>query len=214
MKNKIIFTSLVLLIFTGTSFSQFTFSVSQGIGLSNAQLGYKVNERVVPYIGFMYMRLGTNYESMRKSWDYDKDKVVEESFDDKISVNVMVPTLGLKYFFYPEKEIKAYTSFNVSKPLIRGKASYDDLEEDINEELKKLKLWGFELGFGAEYFFNVNFSIGGEFGLRYWTGKLENNYESSYYNPNTGNYVSYDRENKNSLSLIPTYTKASMNFYF
>ena len=28
-------------------------------------------------------------------------------------------------------------------------------------------MWGGEFGFGIEYFFDENFSLGGEFGLRY-----------------------------------------------
>ena len=54
MNNKKIILSLLFSGLTTVGFSQFTFSVSPGLGLNTAQVGYKVNPKIVPFFGFQY----------------------------------------------------------------------------------------------------------------------------------------------------------------
>ena len=76
-----------------------------------------------------------------------------------------------------------------------------------------LNFWGITLGFGLEYPFSEQFSIGGEFGFRYFTNSATN--EGS-------NVDEYDREvhwkekweNKIDAALGITYTLLSLNYYF
>lgn len=84
--------------------------------------------------------------------------------------------------------------------------------EEINDVLKEVKLFGGELGFGVEYFFDDNFSIGGEFGLRYISGKYTNSFEQDVYNGSE--MQPEDFEDTFRLSLMPTYSRISLNFYF
>lgn len=49
MTNKHSFFITLFLLITFTGFSQITFSVSPGLGLNTAQVGYKVNSKVIPF---------------------------------------------------------------------------------------------------------------------------------------------------------------------
>ena len=57
-------------------------------------------------------------------------------------------------------------------------------------------MWGGELGFGMEYFFDENFSLGGEFGLRYLHLRYKDSYNDEIYNPNTGQDENVEIKNR------------------
>lgn len=71
-----------------------------------------------------------------------------------------------------------------------------------------------KFGFGVEYFFDENFSLGGEFGLRYFNFRYNDSNEREIYNPNTGNYMDTEIKNDYSFNMSPTFSKISLNYYF
>lgn len=195
-------------------YSQFTFGVSPGIALRSAYFGFKVKDNFVPSFGLQILNGKYKYESIIKEWDYDQDKVVDIVWEDEFSGTLFVLNFSVKYFIKEVNNIKPYFSINICKPLFSAKAIYDGEEDkDLKDDLNAIKVWGGEIGFGTEYFFSDNFSLGGEFGLRYFYLKSKITYDDQYYNPNLG-YVDYKRESNSTYIFRPTYSSLLLNYYF
>ena len=209
MKKTILLVALFMMLGL-KGFSQFAFGVAPGLSTNSAYFGFKIG-KVVPYVGFQYANAGFKIEQTGMEWD--GADVVPFSDEMKISANLYVPTVGVKFFAVEHNKLKAYFNLSLAKPLVRGKAEENGTEvEEINDVLKEVKLFGGELGFGVEYFFDDNFSIGGEFGLRYISGKYTNSFEQDVYNGSE--MQPEDFEDTFRLSLMPTYSRISLNFYF
>jgi hypothetical protein len=204
--KKVILLLSVCALFGLKSFGQFTFSVAPGLSTNAANFGFKVG-KVVPYIGFQYARIGGTLDY--KSHYYDGSDWVTDKYGYKLSANIYVPEVGVKFFAVEQNKIKAYFNLNVAKPFIRGKLEVDGTEiDEVGDVMKDIKLIAGEFGFGVEYFFDDNFSIGGEYGIRYYHGK----YETS----EIDTYNGEDREETDTykVNVSPTYAKITLNFYF
>lgn len=198
-----------------STYGQFSFGVSPGIGLNSTYFGYKVNNKIVPFIGFQLLHGNFKYLESGEDFDYDLNQVIQYSDETKFKGNVYIPNIGVKYFIIQKESLQAYLSACISKPLLSGKLTYDgEEEEEFNDEIKNVRLWGGEIGFGAEYFLDEHFSLGGEFGLRFLHAKYKTSYETDFYNPIIGDYqettVDYDYK----FNLNPTYSKIALNYYF
>lgn len=214
MKKSII-TGIVLLVFAFQSYSQFSFSVSPGLGLNSAIFGYKVDDQVMPYFGFQYLNGNFKYEESGTEYDYDINQFVSYTEEGNFSGSVLIPNLGLKVFFPGETKVTPFLNFCISKPILSGKVQYDgETDYEFEEAVKNIKLFGLELGFGAEYYLDDNFSFGGEFGLRYFHFKFTDEYETEVYNPETGEVIPSTVDSEYNANLSPTYARLSFNFYF
>ncbi|MBL7192146.1 hypothetical protein ISS30_10675 [bacterium] len=92
----------------------------------------------------------------------------------------------------------------------------EDEELELVEDI--LSFWGLEIGFGAEYFFSDNFSLGGEFGMRMlfndvkasgddeWSSGQQG---SSYYEHQTEAW-----EDEVSATFKLTYAVLTLNYHF
>ena len=111
---------------------------------------------------------------------------------------------------------------NFSKPFFSAKINYDfenetnenEFEDEMKDAIKGLSLWYGEFGFGAEYFFDDNFSIGGEFGIRHFNFNYEYIDEYEFVDYNTGQTIILEDTYDFKLRINPTYAKFSLNFYF
>lgn len=214
MKKLLLAVTLFISLAVLPSMGQFTFSVSPGLNLNSANLGYKL-DKIVPFVGFQYFSIGFNLTQSGTEWNYGINGPEAFTDETKIDGNLVIPTLGVKYFLKEKNKMKAYLVASIAKPLISVKAEFNgEPEEEFIDQLKKTSLWGGEAGFGMEYFFDENFSIGGEFGIRYLTGKYFDEYTDDYYNPDLGTYVEADFTREVKISMNPTYTRVSLNFYF
>jgi hypothetical protein len=209
MKKAFLFFAVCLL-FGLKGYSQFSFGVAPGLSTNSAYFGFKIG-KVVPYVGFQYANARFKLEQTGMEWD--GANVVPFSDEMKISANLYVPNVGIKFFAIEQNKLKAYFNLSVAKPIIRAKVEDNGTEiEEVNDVLKEVKLLGGELGFGIEYFFDNNFSVGGEFGLRYMGGKYSDSYQEDVYNG--VDYQPEDFEDTFKLGIMPTYSKISFNFYF
>lgn len=195
MKRKIILLSLFLFIII-SSFSQVSFTVKPGFNLNSGNVGYVFN-RLNPYIGLQMFNLANNFENIR---GIDSTKEIIRS-------NVYLPYLGLKYKIIDKGNISAYLNTSVFKPIYHEKyiEEGNDEQESWEEErgiTEKLDIWGGELSFSAEYFFDERFSIGGEYGFRY--GIVADQYEN----------LSEDYYSVNNYLFNVTFVSLSLNFYF
>ena len=205
MKKLILFAALVMA-FGLKGYSQFAFGVSPGLSMNSAYFGFNAG-KVVPYVGFQFANIGLNLD-MTDHY-YDGVDWVDDESNMKVGVNLFMPTLGLKFFAIESNDLKAYFNLSATKPLLRGKMDIDGTEqEELGNTLKDIKILGAEFGFGVEYFFSGNFSIGGEYGIRYIGGKYVNENEYTYNGEDALQTTTIN------LRLAPTFTKFSLNYYF
>jgi len=196
---------MFLLLVSAPAFCQFTFTAAPGLNLNSASFGYKMG-KVVPYIGIQYCGLSGSY-----SVDVNYESATDESNEMKITGKVIMPTIGVKYFAIEKNKIKGYVNASISKPFLAAKLTIDDEEQEVlAEEVDKVSLIGGTFGVGAEYFFDDNFSIGGEFGLNLISAKYTDTDEDDDYNGNGP--ATIERTLKG--MVMPTYSKISLNFYF
>ena len=215
MKMKLYLFFIALVVLTTNSKGQFTFSISPGIDINGTNLGYKIKSKIVPWIGFQYMKAKLLYGESGERYDWEFSKVVSYSEENEFSGSLFISTLGLKYFIREEEKLKAYISTSFSKPFIGGKVINDgEKNEDVMEFIRKVGIFGGTIGFGAEYFIDENFSLGGEFGLRYLHFRYEDSYSTEFYNPAQGYYQETEIMNDLKFNISPTYSKISLNFYF
>ena len=196
--------------------AQFTFSVNPGIQLNSAGFGYKIN-KFVPIIGLQILHGSANLNEKGKRYDPGTGDIVSYEDKYKFSGTIYVPTLGVKYFFTENNKLRAYGAMSFAKFIPSGKVEDSrnaDANDDLKNEIRKYSLYGGQLGFGTEYFFDDNFSIGGEFGLILFRLKYKDAEDVEVYNPNTNDFVSSTRTYDYKFNLQPTYVKLSLNFYF
>ena len=179
---------LGIMTFAFTMNAQISMSVSAGMKYQKTTFGYRFG-KMQPYLGFGVLSVGSTIEEVY----YDGAKYTSEG-----SFRVIMPNFGVKYDLISKENLKAGLDLGFYKPFLSGK-SVSDGEEDkfIQDELDKVKIFGGEFGVFSEYYFNKQFSIGGEFGLRF----AKSNYDS-------------EADYTIKLNMCITYTMLSANFYF
>jgi len=216
MKIKVTVLAIVAsILFTTQGFGQITFGVSPGLGFNSAYVGYSIKSRIVPFIGFQSM--SAKYQLAESGESYDWETGVKAAYSDalELSGQLLVPNLGIKCFILQKNKLQAYASLTVAKPIISGKITVDEeVNEELKEYLKDISIWGGEFGVGVEYFFDNNFSIGGEFGCRCLNINYAHTSETEIYNPTTEVYEPSEMTRDFNLNLNPTYSRVSLNYYF
>jgi len=215
MKTKFLVVLIAAFVLTGKSYGQFSFGVSPGIGLSGAHLGYKLNKKLIPYIGFQYLNAKFDYAETGEEFDNDLMQVVTYSNKNEFSGSLFMPTIGIKYFMKQKNKLQPFWTLSLTKPFVSGKLKTDGTEDpDFNATVKNIRMWGCEIGYGIEYFVDENFSIGGEFGFKYMHLKYNGTNQSDFWNPNTKSYQNTDIKNSFNLSTNPTFSRITLNYYF
>ena len=165
--------------------AQFAFGVSPGINLNGASFGYQFGNSAVGYIGLQYLGAHLSVEDSGEP-------------ETEVSASILSPTIGLKYFAFSKNKLKGYFNASLSKPIFAGKLKTDGEEDpDFKESIRNSNSLGFEIGFGVEYFFDGNFSIGGEYGFRNLSFKYAD-----------------DADVVIKARVSPTYTRFCLNYYF
>jgi len=214
MKKKIVSFIVLAFFVSASAFSQFSFSVGTGLNINGAYFGYKIG-KVVPFAGVQVIAASWKFIRTGTEWDYDSGSAVDFSDEIKMSGSIIMPEIGVKYFALEKNKIKGYLIGGITKPFINAKLSYNGEEvEEIQEVLDNISLLGGFAGVGVEYFFDENFSIGGEFGMQVLTGNYSNEYTDTYWNPSISDDVEADFSDDFTLNFAPSYAKISLNFYF
>ncbi len=160
-------------------------------------VGFGKGDQVVPYLGFGMVRVSYD-ESYVPSGD-DEDAVVDalEPNDNGAALQFGIQ-IGAKFFFIERAKGKAPPFLNIAFEKYIGSIIEDgdyrgpatagidpDADEDDNVDFLifdqgLLSPTGFRFAFGAEYYFNDNFSLGGEFfGLKFHWAQGDNPSEIS-----------------------------------
>jgi hypothetical protein len=208
--------SVIISLFCREAKAQLTFSVSPGLSLNSASFGYKM-KKCVPFISLQVLSARSVMNETGKRFDAGTGAVVNYKDEYKFSGTIYMPTLGVKYFFKETNKIKAYGLVSFTKFLFSGNIEDDNdptAQVDLQDRIKSVRVFGGQLGFGAEYFFDDNFSIGGEFGIRLLHAKYKDEYTDEVYDPNTGGYTPSTTTYDYKININPTYGKIALNFYF
>ena len=216
--KKITFYSICIIVILGTtSFAQsdFAFGVRPGIAINGAYFGVNINGSVVPFVGFDYFGVSGTLEESGQMYDFNLGQLVTYKDTDEGSATVYNLSIGVKYFFMKVQSLKPYFTGSFYKPFISAEGKDDgETIEEIDDVVDRLNLWGMSLGFGTEYYFSENFSVGGEFGMRLFFGSYEQTEKVDVFDPNTGTVRETDRNTEFDLNLQLTYSVVSLNYYF
>ncbi len=216
MKYKITLTLIFILTISLNLNAQFSFGVSSGFQRNGGSFGYKY-KKFVPQIGLQLFHAGFTIDENGLKNDTGTSKIIPYNSQIKASATVFMPSLGLKYFFLESGKLKAYGIGSYSKVILSVKAEDSEdptINDDVQKEIKNIRISGWQLGFGTEYFFDENFSIGGEFGLMGLTIKNKTERERILFDPNTGDDVITTIKQNLKLNINPTYARMTLNFYF
>lgn len=208
----------MLLASISSGYGQIVFGVAPGLSLNSAYVGYKIDNSIVPYFGFQYLSAGIEISEFGQEYDYDLDKMVSYLNKAEVNASIFMPNIGIKYFVAKQNKINAFLNLNLSKPIlsaeIKDNGTDDSDLKDINEGIDNLSIFGGELGFGVEYFFDENFSIGGEFGIRYFHLEYDDVRTREVYNPANGQNQLVDFKDNFQFNISPTFSRISLNYYF
>lgn len=194
--------------------AQFTFTVNPGFNYNGANFGYKTGI-FLPYGGVTYFGGTSKYTNTYTSFNYNTNMMEEVTNENEFKGNLILPTIGCRFYFLNSGDLKAYANVNATKPIITAKRIYNGQEDqNVADYIKGISVWAGEVGFGAEYGFSKNFSISGEFGLRWIAASYEESHDDLVYNPLTGFDETHPHTYKLNGFMAPTYTKVSLNFYF
>lgn len=213
---KFVFSAAPLLFITALSTAQMTFSVSPGVQLYGASFGYMV-KRAVPFVGLQILNGSVNIKETGFETNYADNTVDPYTDTYKVIGAAFAPTIGLKYFFKDVEKVRTYGLISATTVILSAKVEdSEDAKENeyLQDEIKNLRIFGGQLGFGAEYFFENAFSVGGEFGVRFIYLSNEITKDQSVYNPGSNNYEDYKATYSYKYSVNPTYAKISLNYYF
>jgi len=183
--------------------------------LYGASFGYKV-KKFNPFVGIQIVNASLD---IVETGFRNASNLGIEAYTDKYKVTgtAFAPTIGLKYFFSENEKVKTYGILSGTTVILSAKetdADYPQGNENLQKGIKDLHIYGGQLGFGAEYFFDPMFSVGGEFGIRMIYLKNTQTDKQSVYDPTEGDYVEKPQTLTYKASLNPTYAKMSLNFYF
>lgn len=212
--KKLLFLCMLGMVMATPSNAQFAFNVNPGFNYNGANFGFKTGN-FMPYMGVNYFGGSGKVTYTQTEFNYDTMLMEEVTDEYKFKANVILPTLGCRFYFLNRGDLKAFANVNVTKPIVTAKFVDNGVEDtDISDYVKKLSIWAGEVGFGAEYHFAPQFSLSGEFGLRWVAASFKDSYDQDVYNPLTGLYETYPATIKAGSFFAPTYSKISLNFYF
>jgi hypothetical protein len=224
--------------------SSFVFEVKPGYSVQSSNFGFQKG-RVTPYVGLDIMAIGAegNYVDSDYGEYYDPYLGTtttfesEETIDISGSATLFIPHFGLKYHFADtDAGVRPYCIGGVFKSIAfvsvegsektryyqdghltrqnDGSVELEDKEKNALEDL--LGVWGFNLGFGASYSLSESFSIGGEYGFRFFFASTSYDFEDSGddYNSNGAPDWRQEFESELSGSLKLSYAAVVLSFKF
>lgn len=155
-------------------------------------VGFAKGDQVLPYLGFSMVRLSYDISYLSNNDDEDNvlDALEPQNNGSALQFGLQI---GAKFFFIERAKGKAPPFLNVAFEKYIGSIVEDgdyrgpagnsidpdtDADDNLNFLLHDqglLSPTGFRFAFGAEYYFNDNFSLGGEFfGLKFHWAQGDN----------------------------------------
>ena len=170
-------------------------SFKRGAPISHAQILLQPRlmggKTIVPSVTLGYFSVLYN-----RSWS---DDYGNGDFD--FSLHLFMPKIGIRLLGDRNGDLRSYTLVEAFYllPVVDGT---DFSESDKKEARDALDLIGLTFGFGAEYFFSEQFSVGSEAAINMFYHSTEN----------TSEYDNYKSETRTILSAL--LTNFTLNYYF
>lgn len=215
------------------------FGVRPGMGIHGSYFGL-ASTRWTFYGGLDLLAIGVSVKGSDTDWrhGYSSNQMYkhhEGEYDMSGSATLLIPRVGAKFFISGSaSDLRPYLIGDFFKTFafvnVDGKEvdryysesgqmtgfyvdefELDENDEDMIESI--LSVWGINLGFGVEYQFSEHFSVGGEYGLRWFKTSADQQDESS----SSWDGQEQFRENWSdelSASLKMSYATAVLSFYF
>ncbi len=239
MKKLIIILSMLVANFIDPAFGQsnWVMTYKSAKPINGATLGYQLG-KIMAYGGIDVLNISysTDSEYTNYNWDWENEKLYLRSKEESsfsLSGALYVPHLGGRYYL-TKKLARGYViaeGFIIvpaldykDKGLVKyydtGGNNYDSdswddsMDKDEKQETKDLLDYiGLMVGFGSEYEVAPAFSIGGEFGMRFFfnSAKTEDTDEDEW-----DGQVHYREISKREIKskLMGTYTTLTLNYHF
>jgi hypothetical protein len=209
-KCWLVFSALVIAqlapVFTKDAASQgIVFGIKPGLtGVQSSYFGMDVNQ-LQPYVGLDFARLSFSFEEGTADPGEARNEISGSGL-------VLVPHLGSRFYFARERQsgdvvpyVQGDFMFSLASVNVDGISQRDkDLAEDI------LGFWGMSAAFGAEYYFSERFSIGGEYGFRYFNDGVETHRDEFTYD---GGWVKREVTDKFDVTFNVSYVTLTLNFH-
>lgn len=201
MKKTVLFIAVLLAAVTAKA--QFNFDLTYGtLNTKRATFSYKMGNWA-PYAALDAFTASLEFTNALDG--------PEELNTHSVSGSIIAPTLGVRYYFLNKQpKLKGFLNLSAQKGFVSGEfkeAFVDDPERDrdikLSDMLSTKSLLQFQFGFGAEYFFNENLSLIGEYGLRLISVNIEGE-------PDEGG--AYMKAKLSGVSI--TYARLGLGFYF
>jgi hypothetical protein len=159
-------------------------------------LVFGVKPGMVPFQGSY---LGFDAGTFQPFAGLDLIRISVDVGGDDLSGTMILPHIGSKVYFADERsqgEVIPYVQGGLlfSIPSV----NWDGMDADDEKLIEDaLGFWGLNAAFGSEYYFSDAFSVGGEYGVRYFSGGADGD---------AGN-------DDVSVSLAITYIAVTLNFH-
>ncbi len=211
--KHILLLTLLTIVTVNFSHAQFLMTVKTGgLPVSSGHIGYRVGPLSL-IGGLQSLRAGASYKESGTEFDWNIGAVVDFERETSVSGTLLMPFGGVKYAIPVHEDLQAYFSSIVAKPFIFTGSSGEDIGTDL--ESLRINLWGFQEGFGAEYFFSERFSVSGELGVNIFLGAYKEEEQIfTDFNPITGDPFTARRQESYRMNLSWTYANIGVNFYF
>ena len=199
------------------SYSQVTFSVSPGMVFNGGTIGYKFG-KFNAYAGIQYFGRSVEMTSKGKRYNSQTGDIIDYDETNKVSLKIYMPNVGIKYFLSETKKVRPYINAQFFIPIV--KLDIDLANEryfnsaEYEKQINGIRMWAVQAGFGAEYFFDENFSLGGELGFRTFNLKMHTEEVRTIYDMQTNEEIQYTQTNYINLGMSNVYSKISLNYYF
>ena len=185
-------------------------------------IGFKPFGAFSPTFGVDYWGGSFSVEAdyFRKEYYYGDQDTDFDDLSANGSIRLIMPRIGVKYFSDPNINLNSYVLLEgyIVIPMVNLEATTNgesfDLEDDDKERIKDgLDLMGLTLGFGTEYNFSHQFSIGGEFGLNWVLWNYNDEISDS---SDDGDNYSWEESYmfKAKAGLGGGFSRMTLNFYF
>ena len=184
-------------------------------------IGLKPFGTFSPTFGIDYWGGSFNVETdyFRKEYNYDDQDTNFDELSANGSLRLIMPRIGVKYFKAPNNNLNSYLMLEgfIVIPIVKMESTSNgesfDLEDDDKERIKDgLDLMGLTLGFGTEFYFSHQFSIGGEFGLNWILWNFNDEFTDNYDGYNYSWEESYTYKAK--AGIGGGFSRMTLNFYF
>tara|TARA_B100000315_G_scaffold136882_1_gene126135 strand:- start:2717 stop:3373 length:657 start_codon:yes stop_codon:yes gene_type:complete len=209
---------LISILLTNYSFSQPSMGVRIGGPTESFHVGLLKLGSIHTLVGMDYSGFSLNLDS--KNIEENDGETSESTMEVKAYLRLFMPHAGVKFFFSEKDQLKSYLlgEMFLVFPSVHAETTEngdtEELDPDTRNQIKDaLDLMGITIGYGTEYYFGDQFSLGGEFGINFilwnWSDEFTYDYYDDGYNSETET-----TEFEAKAKIGSSFARMTLNFYF